>query len=446
MGPERSIRVGRINRVLNDFVRPRRLGPSISLDVGAHHVHGEPISCARALAADYRPFPVGGSWGPPWDTTWFRLRGRVPDEWEGREVALGFSIGNTGSTGFGAEALVWRDGRPVQGLSPNHREYVLTAGAVRGEDVELFVEAAANPPSPFGANPWPLLLPEPEGAPLFTLQRADIHVRDPEFEEFWHDFRVLVELLNELPEGEPRTARLCAELERACNLLEFPDISGSWRRAQPVLADLLAQRPAPGSHSMSIVGHAHLDTAWLWPLRETVRKCARTFSTVLELMERYPEYRFVVSQAQHLSWMRDHYPDLWERMKGRIAEGRLEPTGSMWVEADCNIPSGESLVRQILYGKRFYAREIRHRHERRVAARRVRLFGFPAPDHAPERYPVVPHPEALVEPVQRASPPQLPVGRNRRLARLHTLPTCRHLQRKYERPGAPLRCRELQGP
>ncbi len=100
-----------------------------------------------------------------------------------------------------------------------------------------------------------------------------------------------------------------------------------------------------------MVGHAHLDTAWLWPLRETIRKCARTFSTVLELMDRYPEYRFVVSQAQHLAWMHDHYPDLWERMKERIAEGRLEPTGSMWVESDCNIPSGESLVRQIFYGK-----------------------------------------------------------------------------------------------
>ena len=109
---------------------------------------------------------------------------------------------------------------------------------------------------------------------------------------------------------------------------------------------------------MSIVGHAHLDTAWLWPLRETIRKCARTFSTVLELMDRYPEYRFVVSQAQHLAWMRDHYPELWARMKVRIAEGRLEPTGSMWVESDCNIPSGESLVRQIVHGKRFYLQEL----------------------------------------------------------------------------------------
>ena len=125
-----------------------------------------------------------------------------------------------------------------------------------------------------------------------------------------------------------------------------------------MLDGLLAERAAPASHAVSIVGHSHLDTAWLWPLRETIRKCARTFSTVLELMERYPEYRFVVSQAQHLAWMRDLYPELWGRMKERIDEGRIEPTGSMWVESDCNIPSGESLVRQIVHGKRFYLDEL----------------------------------------------------------------------------------------
>ena len=277
-------------------------------------------------------------------------------------MALGFTIGNAGDTGFGAEALVWRDGRPVQGLSPNHREYLVTDARRRRRGRRALRRGGGQPAVPFGTNPWPLLLPDPDGAPLFTLQRADLHVRDPEFDQFWHDFRVLVDLLTELPDGRTRTSPgSCAGLERACNLLELPDIADSWRRAQPVLTELLAERAAPHAHRVSMVGHAHLDTAWLWPLRETVRKCARTFSTVLELMDRYPEYRFVVSQAQHLAWMREHYPDLWERMKVRIAEGRLEPTGSMWVEADCNIPSGESLVRQIFYGKQFYRQRVRDR-------------------------------------------------------------------------------------
>ncbi len=100
--------------------------------MAAYHVHGEPVPAGEAFGADYEPFPLGGSWGPPWDTTWFRLRGTIPAGWAGREVALGFGIGGAGSTGFGAEALVWRDGRPVQGLSPNHREYVLTTSGGGG--------------------------------------------------------------------------------------------------------------------------------------------------------------------------------------------------------------------------------------------------------------------------------------------------------------------------
>ena len=250
MRPEDTIRVGRIVRVLHEFVRPRRRGPSLPLEVSAYHVHGEPIPAEQAFAAEYQPFPVGGAWGPPWDTTWFRLAGTIPLEWAGRQVALGFVIGNAGSTGFGAEALVWRQGRPVQGLSPNHREYLLTGEAGGGEPVSLYVEAAANPPSPFGANPWPLLMPDPEGAPQFTLQLADLHVRDPRFEEFWHDFRVLAELMGELPDDGPLFARLCQGLDQACNLLDLPDIGDSWQRAHPVLKELLGARSGAGDPSL----------------------------------------------------------------------------------------------------------------------------------------------------------------------------------------------------
>jgi len=356
---EDAVTDGRIRRVLFEFVRSALRGPTHPLDdIGAFHVHGEPVAASVAFAASYEPFRVGDRFGPAWDTTWFRLRGAVPEEWRDVEVALAFEIGNAGNTGFGAEALVWRDGRAAQGLSPNHREHLIASKARGGEPLEVFVEAAANPPSPFGANPWPLLMPDPDGAALFTLARAELVVRDRELAAFWHDFRVLADLLGELPGDDPHADRLRAGLSRACDRLDLTDIAGTYEQARPVLMDLLAQRAAPDVHRTSIVGHAHLDTAWLWPLRETVRKCARTFSTALTLMDEYPEYRFVVSQAQHLAWMRDQYPDLWDRIKERVAEGRLEPVGSMWVEADCNVPSGESLVRQIVYGKRFYRDEL----------------------------------------------------------------------------------------
>jgi alpha-mannosidase len=358
MAKSDSLRIGRIVRVLNEYVRPLRHGPRVPLEVGAYHVHGEPVPYETAVAAVYEPFAVGGAWGPAWDTTWFHLRGTVPDEWAGHPVRLGFAVGNAGETGFGAEALLYRDGIPVQGFSPNHRHHRLLERAAGGEDVECFVEAAANPRSPFGANPWPLLMAEPHGAPQFTLARADLHVVDPDVEHFVHDLRVAVELLLELPEDEPRHARLLAGLERAVDRIDLPVVGDSWREAAPLVGRLLDEPGSPSAHRVSAVGHAHLDTAWLWPLRETVRKAARTFSTACDLMDHYPEYRFVVSQAQHLAWMRDHYPALFERIRKRVAEGRLEPTGSMWVEADCNIPSGESLVRQIVVGKRFFLDEL----------------------------------------------------------------------------------------
>ncbi len=108
---------------------------------------------------------------------------------------------------------------------------------------------------------------------------------------------------------------------------------------------------------MSAIGHAHIDLAWLWPIRETIRKGARTFSTVLRMMERYPDYVFGASQPQLYQWMKDHYPSLYEAIKLRVAEGRWEVQGAMWVEPDANIPSGEALVRQVLYGKRFFRQE-----------------------------------------------------------------------------------------
>lgn len=350
---------GHIARVLHEFVRPAVDGASVPLDeVAAHHVGGEPIPVGEAMRRDYEPFAVGDPWGPPWGTTWFRVRGRVPKRWAGRSVVLRFEVGDPGDTGFGAEALVWREGCPIQGLSPNHTELLLTRSAVGGEVMELYIEAAANPRPPFGAATWPDLLPDPAGAAQFTLARAELGVVDSDLRAFWHDFRVLFETLVSLPRADLGRQRLRGVLETACRVLDLDDVRGTFRAAAPVLAAAWDGPTEPvARHRVSAVGHAHLDTAWLWPLRETVRKCARTFSTAVRLMVEYPEYRFACSQAVQLHWMKDTYPDLWEAIREQVAAGRFVPTGCMWVEPDCNLPSGESLVRQVVYGKRFYLDE-----------------------------------------------------------------------------------------
>jgi alpha-mannosidase len=200
-------------------------------------------------------------------------------------------------------------------------------------------------------------MPEPDGPPQFTLARAELRVVRPELRAFWEDARLLSELLTYLPADDARAPQVRAALVEACAAIDLDDVEGSIERAQPALKAALAVPSRSSTHRVSAVGHAHLDTAWLWPLRETVRKCGRTFSTAVSLMDDYPEYRFACSQAVHLAWTKQHYPELFERIRAKVATGQFEPTGSMWVEPDCNLPGGESLVRQLVYGKRFFLDE-----------------------------------------------------------------------------------------
>ncbi|MDQ3944319.1 MAG: glycosyl hydrolase-related protein, partial [Actinomycetota bacterium] len=157
-----------------------------------------------------------------------------------------------------------------------------------------------------------------------------------------------------LPDAFGYTAALPQIMAAACAALNLSDVVGTAPRAREHLKGFLALPADRSAPRVSAVGHAHIDTAWLWPLRETVRKCARTFATAVTLMEDYPEYHFVCSAAQHLAWMEEHYPALFARIAQRVGTGQFGPVGGMWVEADCNVPSGESLVRQIVHGKRYF--------------------------------------------------------------------------------------------
>ena len=114
-------------------------------------------------------------------------------------------------------------------------------------------------------------------------------------------------------------------------------------------------------HRAVAVGHAHIDTAWLWPMRETKRKCTRTFASAVALMDDYPEYVFAASSAQHYTWIEGRHPELFAKIVERVERGQWMPVGGMWVEADMNLPSGESLVRQIVFGQRYFEEKFGHR-------------------------------------------------------------------------------------
>lgn len=352
----------RLRWILDEHIRPAVWGEAVPLDVAAHHVEGEPEPAEVALAADYEPFAVGERWGPPWGTSWFRITGRVPAEWAGQHVVAKLATGLHPRVGFGGEALVWQNGEPQQGLSWDHDEYPVvpaaTAAVAGGESVELHLEAAANPyllgGVRSGRDPVPLYMPEPEGAPLLRFGRADLVVKHDEVAALADDVDVLLALGRELGTGDRRGAQVVAALEEAARRLDLDDVVGTAKAARAPLAEVLAVRASSAAHRVTAVGHAHIDTAWLWPLRETRRKVARTFSTALRLMDEYPEYVFLASQPQQYAWLQEDHPTLFEGIRRRVAEGRWEVVGAMWVEADCNLPSGESLVRQLVHGKRYF--------------------------------------------------------------------------------------------
>jgi alpha-mannosidase len=343
-----------LRRFLKTVVRPAIYGRRSELEVSAHHLRGEPIPAGVALERPFAPFAVGEAWGGMWGTTWFRFRGSIPAAWAGTEVAALIHLGGDQMVGFTAEGQVWdTGGHPVQGLHHHHRELVLTTDAHGGEPVEFFVEAAANPIPPWHLADWPLLMPDYEGAPLYTLETAELAVVDRHVEGLYLDMRVLLELSILAPDRSEAAAKA---LFAAQQIVDPDHIAGSAGAARAALAPVL-EMATSSTNTVVAVGHAHIDCAWLWPVRETKRKCARTFSNQLVLLERYPEHQFACSQAVQYQWMKDEYPELFERIREHVRTGRWEPVGGMWVEPDSNVPSGESLVRQLVFGKRFFAEE-----------------------------------------------------------------------------------------
>ncbi|MCC5953375.1 MAG: alpha-mannosidase [Acidimicrobiia bacterium] len=349
-------RLEHVDHMLATVVKPGRWPDRRDVTVTANHLHGEPVPFAEAVAGSFEPFAEGDPWGPDWDTTWFHVTTTVPDEWAGREVALVVHLGFGGATGFGAEGQVWIDGTPTQGISPNHREVLVASPAAGGEPVDLYIEAAANPPALPG-DPGALLAPDHHGEPKLVLRRCHLAIVDRDVEELVRRWQVAREVATWV--GGERADEASAALEAACATIDAEGLTPTAVAAATAVLGAVLEVGCNGwAPRFQAVGNAHIDTAWLWPLRETKRKVVRTFSTAATFIERDPAYAFAASQPQQLAWVRDTQPELWERLRTHVAAGRFEPVGAMWVEPDCNVPSGESLVRQLVHGMRFWRDEL----------------------------------------------------------------------------------------
>lgn len=311
------------------------------------------ITYEEAMQGEYVPTQVGQKFGPLWSTHWFRVEIHVPTGWTGKEVHLLFDTSS--------EAQVWIDGHPIQGLTGTgsawgsggaiRPEFIFSKKVNGGEVQVLYVEMAAN--NLFGEGMSGSFDPE---SMLGILRQAEIAVFDREAWNLLWDFVVIADMAEHLPRTSPRGAQALFTANQMVNLVDMDD-RATWAAARELAAKFFSAHTGEGQLNLSAIGHAHIDTAWLWPLAETRRKCVRTFSTAIRYMEDYPDYRFAVSQAQQYEWMKEIHPDLYERMKEKIKSGQFIPTGGSWVEPDCNLPSGESLVRQFVYGQRFFRKE-----------------------------------------------------------------------------------------
>ena len=361
MHDDRTIVEERLERAVRQLIAPAVYEASLPLELSMWEAPGEPVPFAEAIDAAYRPIHVGDPWGPPWSTVWFSARGTVPGIWAGKRVEAVFDLGHPeGWPGFQAEGLAYRrDGTPIKGINPRNNHVPISRSAAGGERIDLLLEAAANPDVlTDGFVPTPMGDRATAGTePLYRVARADVAILD---ETVWHlqlDVVVLSEMMRQLALTDPRRHEILRGIERMLDTIDPDAVSATAAAARAELAPLLAKPAHASAHKISAVGHAHIDSAWLWPTRETKRKCARTFANVTWLAGEYPELVFACSSAQQYEWVKQTQPAIYDRIVAAVKAGTWAPVGGMWVESDANLPGGEALARQLTFGKRFFLDE-----------------------------------------------------------------------------------------
>ncbi|MFF1253629.1 alpha-mannosidase [Pseudarthrobacter sp. NPDC058329] len=364
MHDDRRITEVRLERFVRERINPAVYSRSLPLTLSSWDVPDEPVPALEAMRQEFQPQEPCAPWGQPWGTKWLRLQGEVPESW-GTEpdttvevvVDLGFTIE---VPGFQCEGIAWRaDGTIIKAVSPRN-QYIPVKLLGGGMAVDFYVEAAANPDV---AQGW-TFAPTPYGdkstagtAPQYRLGTIAIAELNQNVWELQQDVWTLSGLMAELPLELPRRHEILRALERMMDVMDPDDIAGTAAAGREALAGVMARPAYASAHQLVATGHAHIDSAWLWPVRETIRKCARTFSNVVALMDEYPDFVFSCSSAQQLAWIKEYYPELFGRIREKVRAGQFVPVGGMWVESDTNMPGGEAMARQFVEGKSFFLAE-----------------------------------------------------------------------------------------
>ena len=308
----------------------------------------------------FAPIEKGTAWGGEWNNMWLKGEFTVPAAYDGLPL---YALSHCG----GNEQLFFLNGVPKGIYNTKNREFIggrhaaqFLGNAKAGETLALAFECYAGHYDP-NTDPYDdYFAPDPSQTFRHSFDGVQICTRNEDIFTLIFDIRELLNAARRLPDSNFVSARAKKALRQINEVLPlFPKDAGDEAVAQGVRKALAISRPfftGKGSRvfgRVGILGHSHMDTAWLWPVSETVRKCARTYANALHLMEQYPSYKFVQSSALHSEWMKEYYPDIFKEMQKRVAEGRYEPNGGVYVECDCNITSGELMARQFLKGQQF---------------------------------------------------------------------------------------------
>lgn len=295
----------------------------------------------------FAPYNPGDRWGDKKDShAWFHFSFSVPEDMRGKNVELVLKTDHTGWDTTNSQLMTYLNGKLRHGFDKNHT-YLILDESEYDSDVMIYAYTG----------------PKVTSSKLL----AELRCRNMDAEKLYYDISVPFGMLDYLDTNGSEYASILKYLDKAVSLLDLydagsPEFLDSLKTASDFMTNEFYGKYCTterGIDSPTVIGigHTHIDCAWLWPLKQTREKAQRSFSTVVELMERYPDYKFMSSQPLLYQDVKEENPELYEKIKEKVKKGQWEPEGGMWVEADCNLTSGESLVRQILCGKRFFRDE-----------------------------------------------------------------------------------------
>ncbi len=341
----REERIKRIVRELKDLsIMDRSLIEEVYKKDGFYKTREE-ANQAEGLFEVFHPDQL---WGGKDVYAWFTCQLNLPELRDHEKLVYRLETLDEGWDALNPQGLLFFDGKVVQGLDVNHRTCPIPSD-LKGK-IQIDVQGYGGSSNPMSGV---------KGKSLFQQFLLKV---DDRIEKLYYDMKIPLEVAELQREDSREKLYLLDSLEQALQALDLrkpysEDFYKGIGKADQILADMIYNKDFDNNEIAACVGHTHIDVAWLWDLNETRQKVQRSFATVLKNMEDYPKYVFMSSQPQLYQFLKEERPELYDRVKERVAEGRWEPEGAMWVEADCNLSSGESFIRQIIYGKQFFRNE-----------------------------------------------------------------------------------------